>query len=425
MACDQWIQRKGLQSCILMGLLLGLASSTKSTLIPLALGVQAAVVLSSGRGDLMRTAGQLLISITASVSILWLVYFGEGMGTKLCELELSSSLFVNWISRLIGESGLGCLPSALPPDLLHGIDFQKQEFETPSFPESYLLGTWKRGGWYTYYIVAWLVKTPVPTLLLTAVGAVQILLNLLSRSPPIEESRKHEHASGPALLSSSQAVLLIGPVLLTFLLVSSQTGFNRHLRYLVPCYPFLFLIASSVISKHRATTSRRLVCCAMVSLQAFAFFLSAPNWMSYFNLAAGGSKNGPEVLLGSNLDWGQDIYGIERWKKACKVTDPIFVLVQSDYHPTWLGIDCYSPKLGKGRGIAGPITSYETAFPKGWYLISVNYVYSNGSSQRDWLGSQFREEVPAYTIGNTIHAFFVDSAAIARINGVSNARSDE
>ncbi len=39
-----------------------------------------------------------------------------------------------------------------------------------------------------------------------------------------------------------------------------------------------------------------------------------PHWISYFNEAIGGPLNGPEHLLGSNVDWGQDLPYLAEWQ---------------------------------------------------------------------------------------------------------------
>jgi hypothetical protein len=35
--------------------------------------------------------------------------------------------------------------------------------------------------------------------------------------------------------------------------------------------------------------------------------------LSYFNLAAGGPKNGGNILIDSNIDWGQDLFRLQDW----------------------------------------------------------------------------------------------------------------
>jgi hypothetical protein len=41
-----------------------------------------------------------------------------------------------------------------------------------------------------------------------------------------------------------------------------------------------------------------------------------PNYLAFFNVFAGGSRGGFELLGDSNLDWGQDLKELAKWQKA-------------------------------------------------------------------------------------------------------------
>jgi hypothetical protein len=54
---------------------------------------------------------------------------------------------------------------------------------------------------------------------------------------------------------------------------------------------------------------------------SLCWFLSSSLWiyphsLSYFNESIGGPLNGPKHLLGSNVDWGQDLLYLKRWRDA-------------------------------------------------------------------------------------------------------------
>jgi len=71
----------------------------------------------------------------------------------------------------------------------------------------------------------------------------------------------------------------------------------------------------------RKRWSRPLACClaaavAMTSLAAY------PNYLPFFNMAAGGSENGFKYLLDSNLDWGQDLIKVSEWASQNGVERP-------------------------------------------------------------------------------------------------------
>ena len=72
------------------------------------------------------------------------------------------------------------------------------------------------------------------------------------------------------------------------------------------------------ISHHAASVgaaSNRTLCCHWaVRLAAPDNAVDLPAWfVSTFNLLAGGPRNGYNILIDSNVDWGQDLLRLKRW----------------------------------------------------------------------------------------------------------------
>lgn len=64
-----------------------------------------------------------------------------------------------------------------------------------------------------------------------------------------------------------------------------------------------------------------------------------PHQLAYFNELAGGPENGHRHLLGSNLDWGQDVLSaITRQRRHPSATRPL-LLLRYGYDPKVLGLD--------------------------------------------------------------------------------------
>lgn len=98
-------------------------------------------------------------------------------------------------------------------------------------------------------------------------------------------------------------VLLI-PAITVLILVSSQTGFNRYLRYVLPAVPFLYIFASRAGKAFELLQPLpRFLCGAGLAASIMGSLSVYPHSMSYFNLAAGGALGGPAHLLDANLDW--------------------------------------------------------------------------------------------------------------------------
>ena len=67
-----------------------------------------------------------------------------------------------------------------------------------------------------------------------------------------------------------------------------------------------------------------------------SFFLTWPYFLSYYNLLAGGTKNGYQIATDSNYDWaGQDLKRLAKWVKENKISKiylHIFSNVRLDYY---------------------------------------------------------------------------------------------
>lgn len=110
-----------------------------------------------------------------------------------------------------------------------------------------------------------------------------------------------------ALLAAAAACLLIPPLL--FLAVAMTSDVNIGLRHIFPIYPFIYVGAAWVIGVSlRRWGPRAWVAAGVLAVLLAAETLSAwPNYIAYFNVAAGGSRGGIDLLGDSNLDWGQDL----------------------------------------------------------------------------------------------------------------------
>jgi len=111
-------------------------------------------------------------------------------------------------------------------------------------------------------------------------------------------------------------LFLAAPALL-FFLATSVLATNQGHRYLLPCYPLLFVLAG-VLPEYLAPRLRwaSLLLCLLAGAQAFEGIAHQPDQIAYFNVFAGGPKSGPKWLDDSNVDWGQDLGRLPRWLEA-------------------------------------------------------------------------------------------------------------
>jgi hypothetical protein len=109
-------------------------------------------------------------------------------------------------------------------------------------------------------------------------------------------------------------MVLLAPVAAVLALVSSQTGFNHHVHYVLPIFPFAFVwtskVARAIDRRHRniaTPAAGALLWSVASSLWCY------PHSLSCFNELVGGPKHGHEHLLDSNIDRGQDLLYLKRW----------------------------------------------------------------------------------------------------------------
>ena len=149
----------------------------------------------------------------------------------------------------------------------------------------YLMGDFAPGGWWYYFLAAFLFKTPVPTLILLALAVMRF--------------RRHRAES------VLDELFLVVPALL-FLGVTSAKADNLGVRYLLPLYPLVFVFASRMALAVSGRASRL----AAVGLGAWYLVSTTvifPDQLAYFNEAVGGPSQGHRLLDDSNIDWGQDL----------------------------------------------------------------------------------------------------------------------
>jgi hypothetical protein len=259
------------------------------------------------------------------------------------------------------------VPLLLPRNYVQGIDAQKRDFEIHM--RSYLRGEWRTEGWWYYYLYGLLVKTPLGTLIVFGMAVVSCLF-------PIRPSPGWR-----------DELFLLLPAVTVLAFVSSQTGFNHHLRYILPALPFLFIWSGRVMAWEgpRARVWRALVGAA--TLWTIISSLSVyPHSMSYFHEAVGGPQRGSEHLVDSNIDWGQDLLYLKQWLDENPQARPLGLVYFGYIDPRIAGIEYTLPPKGPTEPKDFLEPRLKTLGPKpGWYAVSVtmlrgyHYPITNGA----------------------------------------------
>ncbi len=156
--------------------------------------------------------------------------------------------------------------------------------------EAYLLGMHSPRGWWYFYPVAFVLKTPVASLVLILLAAGWALRKLWNGRLAI-------------LRKVPFAVWTMAVPLVVYVAICLTSTIDTGLRQLLPAYPFLFALAGAALSSMRW----RLSLAALALVAALETMAVYPHFTAFFNWASGGPAQGPRYLVDSSLDWGQDL----------------------------------------------------------------------------------------------------------------------
>lgn len=262
------------------------------------------------------------------------------------------------------------------------VDFTFQQEHQFTGHSAFLMGQTKIGGWFYYFPVIFTLKTPL-TLLALLGGTLFLFI-----------SRRQWEWSRVWLWLLVAGIAGAGVV----------SNVNIGYRYLLPMLPFLYLLIGQLAQPAYVPTKRwRWVIITAVFLFALESLWIHPHYLAYFNQLAGGSANGWQIAVDSNLDWGQDVGLLAQAQKEngwptlranwLGTVPPSVYGLEVDFLPGW-----------PWRKVDTLMDDFYPHYPaSGMYALSATQlqgVYMNDSDYFHW----FRQQTPMERIG---YSFFV------------------
>jgi len=162
---------------------------------------------------------------------------------------------------------------------------------------AFLMGRIYEGGWWPYFFVAFAVKTPLPTLVLIVWATVRGV--------------RHR-----CLLRDLPFVLPVAAYFAFAVAGNLNTGY----RFILPVLPFLAVHAARLAPSATrflvpAPRISRYLLGVLAVVLVFGTLSVYPHYLAFFNGLVS-PRNGYKVLVDSNLDWGQDLPGLQGWMEA-------------------------------------------------------------------------------------------------------------
>lgn len=178
----------------------------------------------------------------------------------------------------------------LPESYLMGIQFRFKSMEGKLV---YFFGERSTSGNPWYFPAAFLLKTPLGIVLLVPLALAGLL-------------RRPRRLPMPALLALS-----LFPAGYFGAAVLSDMTLGQ--RYLLPIYPFLFVLLGGSLRLWEGSWTARALTTACALWFGARSLLVYPDYLAHFNELAGGPRGGMRYLGDSNLDWGQDLKRLKPW----------------------------------------------------------------------------------------------------------------
>ena len=360
---SKFIRTPNKRFTLLTGLTLGLALTTKLTavLVIIPMGLTGLFKYLRGskmtRGPYVRS---IIILIIVTFLTMWCIYSFQ-------------------IGKITG------IPVPLPMPA-HATPFLRLLQHAGEGHQAYLFGENKLDGWWYYFPLAYLVKTPIPVLLLFPLAIIVSVRQ--------------------ALWSKPQSGLIVIFFLL-YAATSIASSLNIGYRHIVPLLCLIYIWTGAVLIINKSWS--RLLCYSLLVYQVFSTLYASPYHLGWFNAISGGVKNGWRYLADSNTDWGQGYKALSSYQNdqnipTMRLAGFVF------YDPAIYELD-YTP-LPPLHGDTPAIFPNRFAPPPGHYAISLTSLDGiplADNEMYDW----FRWQQPTQRIANAIHYYRVTTEDVA------------
>ena len=248
------------------------------------------------------------------------------------------------------------------PAPLFWIGLDKLRRHSASGHAAFLLGHYSNSGWWYYFPVVFVFKTPIAFIVLAIAGMVILI------------------ARGDA----EQRAIALAP--LAMLIPAMVSRISIGIRHILPIYPFLAICAA--VAAMELWRRKKWIAIALLAWFFIATAIAHPDYMAYFNELAGSHPE--NIAVDSNLDWGQDIRRLADDVRRNHISH-LYVNVFGD----WQRFHMPAEELQRGRRVTG------------WVAVSEMELKFGGPNNRgegyEWLDA-YR---PVRRIGKSIRLYYI------------------
>ncbi|HXF44358.1 MAG TPA: glycosyltransferase family 39 protein [Candidatus Paceibacterota bacterium] len=177
---------------------------------------------------------------------------------------------------------------------------------------AFFLGDLSAHGWWYYFPAVFLLKEPLPSLIIVLLAAAIALSKFRFRNLRFRSLADYLNVN----LAEAAMFLFI----IVYWFQSMRSTLNIGIRHLLPTFPFIYILSTGALKSWTAnkisftrigTAIKTLfkfgIIFTLLAWYAVGTFTASPYFLSYFNEIGGGTKNGYKYVTDSNYDWGQDL----------------------------------------------------------------------------------------------------------------------
>jgi len=409
-----FLLRPKLVTALLAGMTLGLGAATKFTLLAvypcwlvLLVGrVLQLLVRASDRAARRSQALRLILfgCLIFSISVFAIdaAYGFRDIGYPLAQWQSGRSSLAGELRKLAENRSTAWvfrLPLPIPVELLRGLDVQLADSERVQ--SAYLFGRTRFGGWWYWYLVAGLIKIPIPALALFALGLVRL---------------PRAARANTSIFWASLCLLVPAAELAFTVTASTGTGTNAAFRYLLPSIALCCVwsgraacatpssIAGATAS--RRASSHRLSILVLLTWLLLNAVMAIPDHLGWQNEVGSTFRcwTGRPALIGDSLDWSQDLSRLGRWVARHANEGSTVICVYG------LGLgDPYGlqPPMARSLSLPGDDPAYLAVSENMLHGYEQNWIHVDGGPS--WLDPGQRAELlrlrPIARVGRTIRIY--------------------
>ena len=386
-AMVRWLERPTPGRTIWLGLTAGLALLAKmSSLVFLpAVGLAVVIAWMLGRNPLLPYAGRAVAAGLIMLITLWAGYrFSVGPLRRgpvrppaTAAAPAHAATAVPLKTRLQKIARLPVFPA---PEYYRGIQMIRGDNRLGR--RNYVLGEPIQGGRWYFFPLALGVKTPIPFLILTCIGGATL----------VAMGRRRPSALVPVLASTG------------IFATAMAANINIGVRHIQPIFPMLSICAGLGMLRLWHWRPRRpwtgpALAAALTGWLGLESARAHPDYLPYFNQLAGSHPD--EVLVDSDLDWGQDLGRLVDTLRARRV-EHVWIAYHGKNDLSKVGLPPHTELTGYSRQTGWIAASM--------YRIQLGY-YGGAFDPFAWL----KEYTPVTRAGRSINLYYIppDSTAPA------------